>query len=220
MQCITCLEIQWEKNFRGSALAILLRADGPKVTEPNLLVSCSFVKISVNKFSAKSPPSKCLNFQEKGESAKTCGFLRKSAFWALSLSLSLCHLRCVTLSAPGRTLIVTLPAAPENLWESNKKWRRFLVIFCGLCFPGNRARKVLKQFGKIQSIFRSKILEGPTRKPRHTSVLARTPTRKRFPHSTVYECLKAFFDTHALFQNAPTRCLPMLKEASDIFSTR
>ena len=31
-------------------------------------------------------------------------------------------------------------------------------------------------------------LEGPTRKPRHASVLARTPTRKRFPHSTVSVC--------------------------------
>ena len=32
-------------------------------------------------------------------------------------------------------------------------------------------------------------LEGPTRKPRHASVLnlARTPTCKRFPRSTVYE---------------------------------
>ena len=43
-----------------------------------------------------------------------------------------------------------------------------------------------------------KFLEGPTRKPRHASVLARTPTRKRFLHSTVYECLQAFF-RHARF---------------------
>ena len=39
---------------------------------------------------------------------------------------------------------------------------------------------------------KKKTLEGPTRKPRH-AFLARTPTRKRYPHSTVYECLKAFF---------------------------
>ena len=42
-------------------------------------------------------------------------------------------------------------------------------------------------------------LEGPTRKPRHPSVLARAPTRKRLPHSTAYECLKAFFGHASVF---------------------
>ena len=42
-------------------------------------------------------------------------------------------------------------------------------------------------------------LEGPTRKPRH-AFLARTPTRKRFPHSTVHECLKAFFRHASVFK--------------------
>ena len=43
-------------------------------------------------------------------------------------------------------------------------------------------------------------LEGPTSKPRHASVFSththtHAPTRKQFPHSTVDECLKAFFST-------------------------
>ena len=49
-----------------------------KVTEPTLRKSSVF-----------PAPSKCLNFQEKGESAKICGFLRKSAFWVLSVTLVL-----------------------------------------------------------------------------------------------------------------------------------
>ena len=43
-----------------------------------------------------------------------------------------------------------------------------------------------------------------------------TPTRKRFPHSTLYECLKAFF-RHARFFNAPTRNLPMFKKPPTFF---
>ena len=36
-----------------------------------------------------------------------------------------------------------------------------------------------------------------TQNPDTLAFLARTPTRKRPPHSTVYERLKAFFDTRA-----------------------
>ena len=38
--------------------------------------------------------------------------------------------------------------------------------------------------------------------------------------STAYKCLKAFFFGTRVFKNAQTRCLSMLKEASDILSTR
>ena len=48
--------------------------------------------------------------------------------------------------------------------------------------------------------------EGPwirradTQTPDTLAFLARTPTRKRFPHSTVYECLKAFFRHASVFK--------------------
>ena len=47
---------------------------------------CGFLRFpaKIGGFLRKSAPSKCLNFQEKGW---ICGFLRKSAFWALSVTL-------------------------------------------------------------------------------------------------------------------------------------
>ena len=55
----------------------------------------------------------------------------------------------------------------------------------------------------IQDFFQmqqtGRLLEGPTRKPRHAGVFGTsTPTRKRFPHSTVHKCFKTFF-RHARF---------------------
>ena len=49
---------------------------------------------------------------------------------------------------------------------------------------------------KFQGI--SGLRRADTPNPDMLAFLARTPTRKRFPHSTVYECLKAF-SRHARF---------------------
>ena len=62
-----------------------------------------------------------------------------------------------------------------------------------------------------------RILKGPTRNPdTNDDFLARAPTRKRFLHFTVYECLRHFF-RHARVKtrvkNAPTCCLQIFKEA-------
>ena len=59
-----------------------LSGDGPKVTDPNPhfdAVFCENPRFPV--------PSKFLNFHEGGEFAKIGGFLRKSAFWAFSVTL-------------------------------------------------------------------------------------------------------------------------------------
>ena len=56
-----------------------------------------------------------------------------------------------------------------------------------------------------------------TQTPTPLAFLARTPT---FPHSTVCECLKAFFRHASVFYNAPTRCLPLLKRGPKTISTR
>ena len=44
---------------------------------------------------------------------------------------------------------------------------------------------------------RRKVLKAPSGKSTHplASLEARTPTHKRFPHSTVYKCLRHVFDT-------------------------
>ena len=86
-------------NLQGRA-----KADGPKVTEPNLRFPAVFCENL--RFSAKScgflrfpAPSKCWNLQEilrrRGESAKIRGFSAK-----ICVLGSLCHLRSVTLSSP------------------------------------------------------------------------------------------------------------------------
>ena len=66
--------------------------------------------------------------------------------------------------------------------------------------------------GKVQKI------EGPTVAPHNPDtlvLLARTPTRKRFLHVTAKQMFTVIFSTHARVQNAPTRCLPMLREAPE-----
>ena len=50
------------------------------VVEACFCQGCGFLRFPV--------PSKCWNFREKGESAKTCGFLQKPAFWVLSVTLA------------------------------------------------------------------------------------------------------------------------------------
>ena len=62
-------------------------------------------------------------------------------------------------------------------------------------------------------------------KPDTLAFLARTPTRKRLPHSTVHECLKAFF-RHARFKmhrHAVYHCFkkpPTLFRHASVFKTR
>ena len=60
-------------------------------------------------------------------------------------------------------------------------------------------------------------LEGPTRKPRHASVFSTHSDTQAAPAFHCRRMFKGmFFDTLAFLK----RCLPMLKEASDIISTR
>ena len=74
-------------------------------------------------------------------------------------------------------------------------------------------------------------LSSALRKGRHANpdtlaFLARTPTRKRFPHSTVYECLKAFFRHASVFKthrHAAYHCLKEVQKPfrhASVFKTR
>ena len=63
-------------------------------------------------------------------------------------------------------------------------------------------------------------LEGPTRKPRHTGVLARTPTRKRFLHSAVYERFKAFFRHARVVKTHRHAVYQCLRKPPTFLSTR
>ena len=71
--------------------------------------------------------------------------------------------------------------------------------------PGDscKGRAGLQSLGRQAQLFRLQILlplEGPTRKPRHASAFStHSETRKRIPHSTGYECFKAFF-RHAVYK--------------------
>ena len=81
-----------------------------------------------------SASSKCWNFQERGESAKICGFLRRSAFWGW-----VCHLSSVPLSAlrlliSGKCLSAIAfwlerHSALQRFW---KLWRSLRDVSCGL----------------------------------------------------------------------------------------
>ena len=62
-------------------------------------------------------------------------------------------------------------------------------------------------------------LEGPTRKPQHASIFSTHSDMQAVPAFHCFRMLKGNSSTRA-FLNAPTRCLPMLKEASNISSTR
>ena len=70
-----------------------LKVTHPKVTEPNLRFPAVFLRKSAvsceyPRFSAVSCTLQMLGIsRRRGESAKICGFLRKSAFWALSVTL-------------------------------------------------------------------------------------------------------------------------------------
>ena len=60
------------------------------------------------------------------------------------------------------------------------------------------------------------------RKARHANpdtlaFLARTPTRKRFSHSTVYECLKAFFRHASVFETHRHAVYHCLKKPPTFF---
>ena len=79
------------------------------------------------------------------------------------------------------------------------------------------AQKAAKQCPCSQAVNEPmRTLEGPTRKPRHASV-ARAPTRKRSPHSTVYECLKAFFRHARVFKRHRHAVYHCLKEVQKPF---
>ena len=62
--------------------------------------------------------------------------------------------------------------------------------------------------------------------PDTLALLARTPTRKRFPHSTAYECLKAFFRHASVFKkhrHAVYHCLKEVQKPfrhASVFKTR
>ena len=64
-------------------------------------------------------------------------------------------------------------------------------------------------------------LEGPTRKPRHASVFSTHSDTQAVPRFHCIRMFKGIFSTRAFLKlrYALTRCLPMLKEASDTFST-
>ena len=78
------------RHVENACLRDRAKGDAPKVTELNLrfpAVFCDNLRFSA-KICGFPAPSECLNFQDKrGESAKICGFLRKSAFFALSVTL-------------------------------------------------------------------------------------------------------------------------------------
>ena len=74
------------------------------------------------------------------------------------------------------------------------KTLKFTKDFCPLPNP-SKPWKTQRKRTNSQGNSLLKLLEGPTCKPRHAASLARTPTHKRFPHSTVYECWKSFFST-------------------------
>ena len=54
-------------------------------------------------------------------------------------------------------------------------------------------------------------LEGSTRNPDTLAFLARTPARKRSPHFSAYDCLKAIFDTR-VFKTHPRAVFQRLKK--------
>ena len=64
----------------------------------------------------------------------------------------------------------------------------------------------------------SRAFQGPTRKPRHASVFSTsTPTRKRFPHSTVHECFTALFRRASVFKTHRHAVYQCLKEVQKPF---
>ena len=70
-----------------------------------------------------------------------------------------------------------------------------------------RSRAILQNSDWKIRFLVSSSLEGPTRKPRHAAFLERSPTSKRFPHFTTYDCCNTFFRC-AVSYSAPRRCLP------------
>ena len=87
------------------------------------------------------------------------------------------------------------------------------VIFTKCCAAAseklqcNIPKAALQESGAFLPLWNSCGSQAPTfRPPRFgpAEFSARTPTRKQFPHSTVYECFKAFFDTLAFLKRTDT----------------
>ena len=68
----------------------------------------------------------------------------------------------------------------------------------------NDLKRYLREQNLPEKVLLKLVLKGRHANPDTLAFLACTPTRKRFPHSTVYECLKAFIRHASVFKRTDT----------------